>query len=200
MGGPSVAAVRTVEAVAECQGSRGPYRTTVRSARDGRAVFEQDFPSGRRYRAVLGPNGGSEYDSDSGHVTAATPLTYIAASGHQIHMLAIAPVTQFGPPVGVRDVEFQGQPAIGVEFHDRVGKTVIANYLSRDTTLLGFTFPGPEGQSIALVLSRWRRIDGVSLPTRAVYLQGADAYRFRFTRIRLNAVSDSAFAVPADMR
>jgi hypothetical protein len=198
MGRQSVETIHTIEAVAECQGPRGPYRTTVLSARDGRAVFQQDFPSGRRYRAVLGPNGGEEYDSDSGHTVQATPLTYVIASGHEIHMLTIAPATQYGAPTGAREVQFQARPAIGVVFRDRLGDEVIANYDPRDTTLLGFTLPGPAGQSIALVVWRWRRVDGVSLPTRAVYWQGKDAYRFRFTRIRLNVVQDSAFAISAD--
>lgn len=199
MGGVSaIEAVKTIEAIAECQGPRGPYRTLVRTGRDGWIVFQQDFPNGRRYRAVLTADGGTEYDSDSGRVSTATPATHAAASGHQIHMLTLAPTTQLGAPTGMSFTQFQGRPVFGVTFRDRAGGTVVANYDRRDTTLRGFTFPGPHDQPIALVVWRWQRFGGLLLPTRAVYWQGRDAYRFRFTRIRLNAVPDSAFAIAAD--
>lgn len=199
-GATAVEAIETVEAIAECKGPRGPYRTLVKTARDGRIVFQQDFPNGRRYRAVLSADGGTEYDSDSAKVTTSTPLSHTAAAGHQIHMLSLAPTTQLGPPTGVTLTRFQDRPVIGVIFHDRTGGTVVANYDRRDTTLRGFTFPGPDGQRIALVVWRWRRFNDVSLPTRAVYWQGQDAYRFHFTHIRLNAVPDSAFTIAADAR
>jgi len=199
MGGPAlVDAVQTLEAIADCQGPRQSYRTIMRSGRDGRIVFQQDFPDGRRYRAVVTAAGGSEYDSDSGKVTPASPFALTAAAGHAIHMLTLAPAALLGAPTGVTAAQFRGKPVIGVTFRNRMGGIVIANYDPSDTTLRGFTMPGPDGQPIALVIWRWRRFNGLLLPTRAVFWQGRDAYSFRFTSIRLNAVSDSAFAIAAD--
>lgn len=200
MGGQSVMRIQTIEAVAACRGPRGTYRTVVHSARDGRVRFEQDFPNGRRDQAGLGPHGGWEYDSDSGRYLEASALTYTDIRGHEIRMLTIAPDTRLGRPLGAVDTVFRHISAIAVVFRDTLGGTVRAFYRRRDTTLLGFSFPNhrdPGSPPIELVLTRWRRIDGALLPTRAVYWQGPDAYRFRFTHIRLNHVADSAFATPA---
>jgi hypothetical protein len=199
MGGQSVMNIQTIEAVAACRGPRSTYRTIVHSARDGRVRFEQDFPNGHRDRAGLGPRGGWEYDSDSGRYLEASALTYTDVHGHEIQMLTIAPDTRLGRPLGAVDTVFRRRPAIAALFRDTLGGAVRAFYSRRDTTLLGFSFPNhrdPGSPPIELVLTRWRRIEGALMPTRAVYWQGRDAYRFRFTRIRLNSVADSVFAPP----
>jgi hypothetical protein len=200
MGGQSLMKIQTIEAVAACRGPRGTYRTIVHSARDGRVRFEQDFPNARRDQAGLGPHGGWEYDSDSGRYLEASALTYTDIHGHEIQMLTIAPDARLGRPLAAVDTVFRETPAIAVVFRDTLGGTVRAFYSRRDTTLLGFSFPNhrdPGSPPIELVLTRWRRFQGVLLATRAVYWQGRDAYRFRFTNIRLNSVADSVFATPA---
>ena len=202
MGGPSVMQIHTIETVAACRGPKSTYRTIVRSARDGRARFEQDFADGHRDEVGLSPHGAWEYDSDSGRYLKATALTYAEVRGHEIHMLSIAPESRLGRPVAAIDTVFRQTSAIAALFRDTLGGTVRAFYSRRDTTLLGFSFPNhrdPASPAIELVLTRWRRIGGALLPTRAVYWQGRDAYRFRFTHIRLNELADSDFAAPPEL-
>jgi hypothetical protein len=195
----TVAQIRTIETVAECRGPRRAYRTMVWSATDGRVLFEQQFDSGHLYRAGLSRSGGWEYDPDSARYTRATPLTYADVQGHEIHLLIVAPQAIFGRPLGVRDTMFAGHDAVAVSFRDTLGGLVTGFYARADTLALGFSFPdhrNPGGKPVVLLFSEWRRIDGIRLATRAVYWQGRDPYRFRFTRIRLNSVADSVFAMP----
>ncbi|HXN75227.1 MAG TPA: hypothetical protein VN876_01255, partial [Gemmatimonadaceae bacterium] len=187
------------ETVAECEGPRGRYRTTVRSARDGRVMFAQDFPARPSYRAMFGPEGDWEYDLDRAKYMPASPFARAVAQGHEVHMLALAPETRFGAPIGVRATTFRGTPAFAVSFRDILGGMVTAYYSRRDYLPLGFMFPDhkdPGSPGISLVLNGWQRRGAIRLVSRAVFWQGRDAYRFRFTRIRLNVVPDSAFVPP----
>jgi hypothetical protein len=179
-----VAGVRTIETEAACQGPRGSYETHVASARDGRAVFEQRYPDGRDERAIL---------------TAETPADSLERTmirGHEIHMLVLAPAVVLGPPSHAVDTTFRGQPAIGVVFPDGLGAFVTAFFARRDTMPLGFELPDhlhPGAPPIALTFDAWARTDGLRLPVRAVYHQGGDEYRFRFTSVRLNATLATVF-------
>src|SRR4051794_7799623 len=52
-GDATIARVAALEFTAQCQGPRRAFRTTVRSNRDGRVFFGQDFPDSTHYRAGM---------------------------------------------------------------------------------------------------------------------------------------------------
>jgi hypothetical protein len=168
-GDAMVRAVWLIETVADCQGPRGAYETRVTSTRTGRAIFEQRFPDGRHERTVLSPTSG----------TAASEWT--VAQGHEIHMLVVAPEAVFGAPTSVGDTVFDGHDAVLVTFRDTLGARVRAFFARADSLPLGFAF----SNGVTLVLDDWRPAGHVRLPWHAVYHQGADEYRFRFTTISL---------------
>jgi len=185
MGAAGIARIRTIATVADCRGPRRPYHTTVFSARDGRAVFEQDFAHGQFYRAGLSPTGDWEYDSDTGRYSPASVLTRTIVEGHEVHLLTIAPEVIYGDAMTARDSLFQGRAAIAVSFRDALGGAVAEFFAQSDSLPLGFLLPNHRdagAEPVLLVLSRWRTIAEVRMPTRAVYWQGHDAYRFRFTQ------------------
>jgi hypothetical protein len=195
-----VANVQTIDADAACSGPNSRYRTRVRSARDGRVVFEQVFDKGAPYRVVLGADRGWEWSGDSGRATPASALTQVEAHGHEIHMLTLAPGSRLGTPTRVVDTTFRGGSAVGVSFRDALGGRVVAYFSRRDSLPLGFWLPNHRDRrpSIMLVLARWGTVGALRLPMEAVFWQGRDAYRFHFTRVSLNAVPDSVSAVRPD--
>ena len=51
MGGTAaISAVRSLVTIADCEGPKRNYRTTVRSDRNGAVEFQQDFTDGSNYR------------------------------------------------------------------------------------------------------------------------------------------------------
>ena len=195
MGGTAaIAAVRSLRTIADCEGPKRNYRTTVWSDRSGAVKFEQDFPDGTTNRIAYEGRRPAD-DIRRPRTLSQTELAnWAEVEGHEVHMIVLAPDTRFGGPDGVRDTVFRGRRAIGVVFHDTLGTPVVEYFAPRDSLPLGFTFSDrevPTPGTVALVLSQWGRVDGILLPRYAVYWQGEQAYRFRYTSIRLNPVPNA---------
>jgi hypothetical protein len=201
-GDAAIDSIRTIDALAACRGPRSRYQTRVRSAKDGRVIFEQRFEDGSRYRALIGLEGGWEWSGDSSGATPASALAGVEAHGHEIDMLVLAPASRLGRPVGVVDTIFRGDSAAAVIFRDALGGRVTAYFRRVDFLPLGFRFPNHRDQrpAIDLVLSEWARVGSIRVPMRAVFWQGSEAYRFHFTRIQINTVPDSVFAASPPTR
>jgi hypothetical protein len=190
MGGTAaIAAVQSLTAVAECEGPKRNYRTTVWSDRSGAVEFAQYFTDGSTYQIAYDARLPPDQFRRSRTLSQAELANRAEVQGHEVHMIVLAPATRYGGPDSVRDTVFRGHRAIGVAFHDTLGGPVMEYFARRDSLPLGFTFPdreAPAPGSVSLVLSEWGRVDGILLPRYAVYWQGGNAYRFRYTSIRLN--------------
>jgi hypothetical protein len=190
MGGTAaIAAVKSLTAIADCEGPKRNYRTTVWSDRSGAVGFEQDFTDGSTYRIAYDGRLPPDRIRHPRTLSQTELANRAEVQGHEVHMIVLAPGTRYGGPDSVRDTVFRGRRAIGVAFHDTLGGPVMEYFAPRDSLPLGFTFPDREARppgSVSLVLSEWARVDGILLPRHAVYWQGENAYRFRYTSIRLN--------------
>ena len=193
MGGTAaISAVRSLVTIADCEGPKRNYRTTVRSDRSGAVEFQQDFTNGSTYRIAYEGRRPADHIPRPRRLTQSELANRAEVQGHEVHMIVLAPGTRYGGPDSVRDTVFRGQRAIGVVFHDTLGGPVVEYFAKRDTLPLGFTFPDrevPAPGSVSMVLSEWRRVNGILLPRYAVYWQGGKAYRFRYTSIEINPVS-----------
>ncbi len=191
MGGTAaIAAVRSIVAIADCEGPKRNYKTTVRSDRSGAVDFQQDFTDGTNYRVA--------YEGRLPLNSVRRPRTLSQSElanrtevqGHEVQMIVLAPDTRFSGPVSVRDTLFRGRHAIGVAFRDTLGGSVVEYFAPRDSLPLGFTFPDREVAGpgvVSLILGQWAPVDGILVPRYAQYRQGGKAYRFRYTSIRFNA-------------
>jgi hypothetical protein len=193
MGGTAaITAVRSLVAIADCEGPKRSYRTIVRSDRNGAVEFEQDFTDGTSYRVAYEGQRPPNYIRRPRTLSQTELANRAQIQGHEIHMIVLAPDSRFGGPDSVRDTVFRGRRAVAVAFHDGLGAPVAEYFATRDSLPLGFTFPDREVArpgEVSLVLSQWRRVDGILMPHYAVFWQAGKAYRFRFTSIRLNPLS-----------
>lgn len=190
MGGTAaIAAVQSLTAIAECEGPKRNYRTSVWSNRSGAVGFDQYFTDGSTYRVAYDGRVPADRIRRPRTLSQSELANRAEVQGHEVHMIVLAPGTRYGGPDSVRDTVFRGRRAIGVVFHDTLGSPVVEYFARRDTLPLGFTFPDREVAApgaVSLVFSQWGRVDGILLPRHAVYWQGGKAYRFRYTSIRLN--------------
>lgn len=202
MGGTAaIAAVHSLTAIADCEGPKKNYRTTVWSDRSGAVGFEQDFTDGTTYRIAYDGRLPPDHIRRPRTLSQSELANRAEVQGHEIHMIVLAPDTRFGGPDSVRDTVFRGRRAIGVVFHDTLGGPVVEYFAPRDSLPVGFTFSDREVPTpgvVSLVLSQWGRVDGILLPRYAVYWQGGKVYRFRYTSIRLNpATKADSIGAPA---
>lgn len=177
--------VHTLAFVADGAGPDGRFRTRLWSARDGRVRFVQETSAGDTIRRRLPERGSS---ADPGPTSAAGRQERAFLQGHDLLWMALDPRSLLGPPERAgRDV-FSGTPANVVRFRDAAGQPVDLAYERGTGRLLGARLrtPAPSAETIVVYLSGWRVSEGLRLPRRAVFLQGARPYVYTLVEVRVN--------------
>jgi hypothetical protein len=196
LGGDSaVQRVPAVRFVAECEGPRGTFRTTIASARDGRVLFDQEFPSRPRSRSAIAlarrwqSTGGSVVDS----------LDAVAESitrAHEVHLLALSPESRYTAPVARRDTLLDGRLVNVVEFRDALGAPIAFFYDAQSGRPAGFqplNQAGDDARTIVFRWDDWRKVGDVLLPYSITITQGTDVYRYRVTEATTGWLPDTVF-------
>jgi hypothetical protein len=201
-GEEAVARVATLRLVADCEGPRGPFRTTVASARDGRVALLQEFPSRPRFAAGIGLGGGWQRSGDDPPVDSLDAVLGTVVTGHEVHLLALAPEARFTAPVGRPSERLDGRDARVVRFVDALGAPVDFLYDAGTGRPLGFRLVNHTGRGAADILTRfedWRRVGDVLLPFVIAITQGDDVYRYTIVQATTDWLTERAFR-PADER
>ena len=183
--GASVDSVRAVSFVSAGSSPDGPFRTAVRSGRDGGISLAQRTSAGEVVRREAGPLGGA---ADRGGAPPSAAADRAFLQGHALLHLALDPAAVLGPPVRAGRMTFAGVPADVVVFRDGAGHPLELAHDRGTGRLLGGRLrnPADPGEVILLYLSGWRVADGLLLPRRAAYLQGDELYLHRLEEVRLN--------------
>ncbi|MFN8588020.1 MAG: hypothetical protein U0704_09495 [Candidatus Eisenbacteria bacterium] len=179
IGVEEVKGVRTVAEVSE--GGRH-WVTTVTSAMDGRALFEQ----GDDFRAGVDSLGAWTWNAGERQRANADSRTAAAVRGHELHLLAWDPLARWriaGPP---RDTVFGGRRAWLTPMQDERGAAVAIFHAAADTLPLGFVLPDEsarDGSRIEVEWLDWRTEHGARWFRRAVFHQGGRSYVHDFREV-----------------
>ena len=196
LGGDSVVQrVPAVRFVANCEGPRGMFRTTVASARDGRVLFDQEFPSRPRSRSGIAL--GRRWQATGGTVVdSLDAVTESITRAHEVHLLALSPESRYAAPVARRDTLLDGRPVNVVEFRDALGAPITFFYDVESGRPAGFRPVNPAGDDARTIVFRWadwRKAGEVLLPHSITITQGGDVYRYRVTEATTNWLPDATF-------
>lgn len=194
-GDRAVANTEMLRFVAECQGPRGSFRTTVASARDGRVLFLQEFPTRPRYRAGISLGRRWE-ESDGRLVDSLTPVTESVLRAHEMLLVAISPEARYSAPASRADEMFEGRTVQVIRFRDGLGAPVDFLFDPATGRPAAFRPVNQTGQGERQIITRfedWRATGNVILPHAITMTQGADTYRYRMTEISTDWIEDRAF-------
>jgi len=195
-GEEAVARIATLRFVAECEGPRGPFRTTVVSARDGRVAFEQRFPARPRFAAGIALGGAWHRSGDGPIVDSLGAVLGTVVSGHELHLLALAPEARYVAPAARPSERFDGHEAHVVRFRDALGAPVDFLFDPHTGRPLAFRLRNHTGRGAAAVLTRfddWRQAGDVLLPFAIQITHGEDLYRYRIVEATTDWLTNGAF-------
>lgn len=197
----AVARVATLSFTSECSGPNGEFRTEVASARDGRAKFVQRFADDSGFAAGRDLEG--QWVESGGGPADRTPNAVIetVVSGHEMHLLALAPESRFSSPVARPEQSLQGRQVHVVELTDSLGAAV-SFYFDPETHLpVGFSPANHTGRGSSDILTTfagWRRVGEVLLPFSIRIEHGEDLYAYRITEASVAWLNRSAFQPAAE--
>jgi hypothetical protein len=193
-GEAAVAGVAMVAFDADCEGPGGPFHTTVRSARDGRVVFRQEYATGPPFAAGISLTGGWQ-TGDTGADSLAL-ITRSVIHGHEFPLLVLAPEARFRSPRALPDERFDGRDARVVRFLDLMESPADFLFDAETGLPLGFRIENQTGRGAPDITVRygdWRAVGAVRLPFSVEIRQGDDLYRYRITRASTDWIDDTAF-------
>ena len=181
------------DAMADCTGPRGPYRTRVAfRGFDDWARFVQWHGEEQTWDAVaLGTK--SWAVDDAGKWAPGDSETFAGVMGHQFLAMVLAPERVFRGLAPGQKEKFEGHPVEWLTGTEVAGTPV---ELAID----------PDGRPVALRLHRggkigtllvhwsdWQPIAGLKIPMRVQIDQGKNVFRFRFRPPRLEPPSDAGW-------
>jgi len=187
-----IESIEALHTLAHVQAPGGAFEMTVVSARDGRVHFMQQG----RFSAGVDRQGGWIWDDEKAGRTPLDSLTASIITGHELHLLVLAPETRWTWTGQVRDSVFAGHPALVAEFRDELGSTALACYAQSDSLPLGFIMVNPSGRGEALIeveLGGWQRRGEWNWFERATFRQGQALFEYQYHEIRPIAADDSLF-------
>ena len=186
----------SLQALASCSGPTGLFHTMVYSTQDGRTCFEQIHANKRRTLAGISYEGGWHYNITENSYSEFSPTDIAFLQGHELHMLALAPLTRLGQPTQVETTTFNGRAAHILNYQDALEAPLLIYYDQENGLPLGIKVianTGDDKSEVYVSFSDWQTFGNVRLFTRAHFRQGADIFYYIYTDIRLNNVSNDIF-------
>jgi hypothetical protein len=198
LGGDSaIASVATIRFTASCEGPNGAFTTEVASARDGRARFTQQLPTGL-YAA--GTSLERSWQLSGGIMSDSLDnVTGSVVDAHELQMLAVAPESRYRNPVARGSDEVGETSVDAVRFTDRLGAPVDFYFDVATGVPVGFRAVNHTGRgdaSILTVFGDWRMVGAVRLPHRATIMHGSAVYQYRMTASSTEWINDRDFHAP----
>ncbi len=178
---------------ARVDGPRGEFRTVIHSSSDGRVRMAQPHSG---LLAGIGRCGGWWRDAATGEVGELGNRLGIVR-GHELHMLALAPLSRLSDPRFLAATEFDSRPALAVRLSLPTGDSLIAYFDSEDTLPLGLRMTAVE-PDVVVSWREWEDVDGVRLFRSATFRQEDELFTYRYERLEIGAPEDSLFEPPVN--
>ena len=194
--------IASIAAAAHCISPWGGYITEIQSMRDGRLMFTQLWPEHAPLVAYL--NGRYAWVRDQ-FTGAVEPLDPISASIIRAHEFQLLPIVM---PLRYSDLSWAGYQEIAgvccdvMRMTDELGYPCWAYFSCESHLWVGMTLTDPcqpEQDVVRVIIDQWAAVERVRLPSQVIASDAAGEFVLNFHTIRLNTVSPSIFAVPAEI-
>jgi hypothetical protein len=190
----TVGAIATIYAGAECHGPSGQFQTEIWSAKDGFVRFEQRSSRGT---TIAGVSDSRSWALDDGELAEIDLATELFLHGHELHMLALYPLSRFKNPVYSGQSTFGGQQAIEIQFQDKLDNPASIYYDLSDYHPRGMRTVNPfngEAGEIRIEFQDWKQLDnGLFFFTKASFHQGGEVWTYEYTTIEIKSFELDVF-------
>jgi hypothetical protein len=190
--------IRSIRAIANCTGPRGPYTTEIFSAGNRRLIFRQ-VRAGSVYKGQTNGQVFWTTDEKTGEFSLADAKAAFAWRSHDFQWMAAEVGERFYDFSFEGEENFAGKPALKLGAKDELGHPA-ALFFDKDSHLmLGFVIQNPfndRAELIRNVFNEWRQIGKVKLPSKITVTDKQGDFVLNFHDISLNKVDEGMFVVP----
>ena len=187
--------IRSISAIARCQGPKSDYETRIISDRHGNLSFQQFFPDHKNIAGIV--NGRGWQIGDDGRPESIDASETAVLHGHEFPLIAIDLRKRFHDFKTVGSAKFEGQPAIQVDMTDELGHPAAAYFSPSSHLLEGLSVTSARsGGPITVRFDSWKLVGDVNLVSHVTIRAGSDTFVFDFKSLILNAADEKEFEIP----
>lgn len=191
----ALANIRSISAIAACQGPKSDYETRIISDRHGNLSFQQFFPDHKNIAGIV--NGRGWQIGDDGRPESIDASETAVLRGHEFPLIAIDLRKRFHDFKTVGSAKFEGQPAIQVDMTDELGHPAAAYFSPSSHLLEGLSVTSARsGGPITVRFDSWKLVGDVNLVSHVTIRAGSDTFVFDFKSLILNAADQKEFEIP----
>ena len=190
--------IRSIRALADCIGPRGPYQTEIHSARGDRLKFKQVSNNGASFIGIVNGRHSWVSDETTGEVTPLTKERATMLRGHEFQMIAIVPHERFREPKVEGYESFAGARTIKLSAIDELGKPASLFYSHDSKLLVGMIVVNPRNDKelVRVQYQEWKQVGPVKLPSKVTATDQSGDFVLNFGHISLNDVDVKIFQLP----
>jgi hypothetical protein len=179
--------IKMIYASAECDGPQGSFQTQIWSARQGYVRFEQRSSRGTTIAAI---SQSTSWALDGGEVMELDEPTEAFLHSHELHLIALDPLSRFSAPSDPWNSEFMGQRALEIQFQDMLGHPVSLYYDPAQSYPLGMCSTNPfdqDADDIEIQFQSWKDLEsGACFFTKASFHQSGEVWKYEYTSLEIN--------------
>jgi len=181
----------TLTTTADVQGPQTAFVTQVTADFHGHVRIAL----GRSLQGGIGRDTAWQCDSAS-DVVALDSITTTVVRGHELHLLALAPLTILHAPRLLPDTLWGGDSAFAIDFRDDLEAQVSLFARVTDSLPLGFRITNHTGQGpreVQVYLDDWQPLHHLMLFRHALFVHGDNHFDYRYSRITAGDTADVSF-------
>jgi hypothetical protein len=193
-----IAKIRSIRAVADCDGPKGKYTTTVTSFRGSKTLFEQTYAYRDRPSNVF-INGDIVWENSGqkDQPALSTPFQRMIARAHEYQKMSYDLRSFF------HDIEFAGEeifeerPSVKLSARNELGMTTLLYFDKNTNRFIGYVLQIPDSdETVKNVVLTWQQAGKLLLPSIVRATDKEGDWTLRFTNIKVNVANERTVAVP----
>jgi hypothetical protein len=198
VGKPSeIEKIKSIEAVADCDGPKGKYTTEIKSFPAGRTYFKQTY-SYRDSGTEVFINRNLAWNKPAADEFAlVSPFQKLVVELHEYQKMAFDFEKMFTDFESAGEEDFGGRPSFKVAAENSLGGTVYL-FFDKETKLLsGYILPVPgSDQTVENVFNEWKTVGRIKLPSKITATDSSGVWVLNFDRITLNRTAEKTLDIP----
>lgn len=189
------ASVRSISAIAACNGPNRDYETRIISDRNGNLSFQQFFSDRNNIEGILDGRGWQL--DDSGRSESIDAIEASVLRGHEFPMMALDLRRRFHDFKSIGRAQFEGQATTQIGMTDDLGHSASVYFSLTSHLPVGLISTDPRtGRPITIRFDAWRLVGGINLVSHVTVLYVEETWVFDFKALNLNATNNKTSQIP----
>lgn len=188
--------LRSISAIADCEGPNGKYTTTLVSFKGHKTIFEQTFAY-KPERSKLRVSGDLIWNVESGEPVITTAFQRMIVRGHEYQKMAFDLRSFFAEFTLAGEENFEGRSSTKVLAKNELGMPVSLYFDKQTKRFAGYVIHLPNStDTVKNVFLEWKKVGKVMLPSVVKATDSQGDWTLRFHTIRLNVGNERLADVP----